>query len=215
VSWKPRATLLVTVADEDIFDRDARTSTNDEVASGACELRIFRGVASQASALNAGIDAAQADLIICPHQDVSFGAGWLETIEQLAENTPSPWGVLGPAGTTLSGQMYGTHSGLGMDGYKHVTAQTLDGSCLILRKSSGLRFDEQLNRFHGYDVDICLESWARGLAVYVIDVPMEHRTRWASTVGQGAQDFQAALRYVADKWHGRGVGPIHTTFGTY
>lgn len=210
-----RATIIVTISDEAIFQRDARASTLAEVESGACELIEIRDAASQASALNRGIEQAKADLVVCPHQDVFFKPGWLQRIEWLAASTPFPWGVLGPAGTTVDGKMYGTHSGLGMDGYEHVTAQTLDGSCLILRKSSGLRFDENLKRFHGYDVDICLESRARELAVYVVDVPMEHRTRWASTAGEGANDFQNALGYVAGKWHRRGVGMIHTTFGTY
>lgn len=216
ISHPRRATLIVTVADEEIFARDAYASTRAEVESGQVDAIVIRDAASQASALNKGIELAETDLVICPHQDVYFQPGWLERIEQLAATTPQPWGVLGAAGTTFNGAMYGTHSGLGMDGYRHVAAQTLDGSLLILRKSSGLRFDENLDRFHGYDVDVCLESLGRGFFNFVVDLPMEHRTTWASTKRPGgAQDFQNALRYVADKWHGRGVGPIYTTFGTY
>lgn len=211
-----RVTVVTTIAEREIFDRDLRPSVEDEVASGACELIFYEKPRSMSSALNAGIAAARADLVVCAHQDVALSPGWLPRLEHLALTAPKPWGVLGPAGTTSEGKMYGTHSGLGMDGYEHVTAQTLDGSCLILKKSSGLRFDENLTRFHGYDVDLCMEAGARALACYVIYLPMEHRTQWLSTSrAGGAQDFQDALGYVSRKWHERGAGPIHTTFGTY
>jgi hypothetical protein len=209
-----RATVIVTVAETSVFEANLYKSL--EQCPRDIQLLTCYDAKSQANALNQGIAYAQSDLIICPHQDVYFEPGWLETIERLAASTPAPWGVLGAAGTTHANKMYGTHSGLGMDGYQHVTAMTLDGSLLILRKSSGLRFDENLNRFHGYDVDICLESEARGFKNYVINLPMQHRTIWASTTRPGgAQDFQNALGYVAQKWHARGVGPIYTTFGTY
>jgi hypothetical protein len=211
-----RATLIVTVAEEEVFKQNLFTSVQHEVESRQIDLITIREALSQSSALNAGIESADTDLVVCPHQDIFFEPGWLDVIEQLAAAAPPPWGVLGAAGTDHNNKMYGTHSGLGMDGYQHVTAMTLDGSLLILRKSSGLRFDEQLDHFHGYDVDICLEAQARGLAVYVVNLPMEHRTRWAGTSRPGgAEGFQRSLKYVADKWHKRGVGPIYTTFGTY
>jgi hypothetical protein len=209
------------VAEEAVFQKDLLPSVQRELDNGQIELlRINNPPLGMSNAINQGLDRAQADLVICPHQDVYFEPGWLKTIERMAESAPKTWGVLGGAGSDHAGKLWGTHSGLGMnDGhgdYQHVTAMTLDGSLLILRKSSGLRFDENLNRFHGYDVDICLESEARGFKNYVINLPMQHRTIWASTTRPGgAQDFQNALGYVAQKWHARGVGPIYTTFGTY
>ena len=213
-----RATIVTTIApgEREIYIANLLPSIMREEANGQVAILFYESPKSMAWALNRGLEQAWADLVICVHQDVHFEPGWLETIERLAASTPAPWGVLGAAGTTHLNKMYGTHSGLGMDGYQHVTAMTLDGSLLILRKSSGLRFDEKLDHFHGYDVDICLESEARGLRNYVINLPMQHRTRWAGTSRPGGTEgFQRALRYVAGKWHERGVGPIYTTFGTY
>lgn len=212
---RSKATLLVTVADNQIFTHNIIDSVMAEESNSRCEIIAIVGAPSQSKGINSHLGAAKNDLIVCPHQDVFFKPGWLDRLLELVRTCPEPWGVLGPAGTTDRGKMCGTHSGLGMDGYQHVEAQTLDGSCLIFRKSSGLRFDENLDRFHGYDVDLCLEARSRGFKNYVIDLPIEHRTRWASTAGQGAQDFQNAMRYCAEKWHPRGVGPIYTTFGTY
>jgi hypothetical protein len=54
--------------------------------------------------------------------------------------------------------------------------QTLDEVVLILRKSSGLRFDESLPHFHFYGTDICLRVSKRGMASYAISAFCIHNT---------------------------------------
>jgi hypothetical protein len=214
----PQVGVVVTVGGTDaeaIFEANILASTRDETASGVIDLIAIRNAPSQSRAANEGMDAVRADLVIFPHADVTFLPGWLDATLRLAATAPEPWGVLGPAGAAPDGTLYGTHSGLGMAGYEHVTAQCLDGSCLVLRKSSGLRFDENLTRFHGYDADICLEARARGLINYVINVPMIHNSKWNSTKGSGADDFWQAFQYIQKKWHDRGVNSIRTTYGTF
>ncbi len=72
--------------------------------------------------------------------------------------------------------------------------------------SMGLRFDENLSRFAGYDIDICLLAHSRGTGVFVIDIPMEHRT--SSGSGDG---FGEAMDYITKKW-GQRYPLIYTTY---
>lgn len=200
--------MIVTVRGEDVFEQCLLASVKDELSR--IELITVRESKSQANSLNMGIEAARANLIVCPHADVFFKEGWLQRLQKIVETAPESWGVLGAAGTAFGGTMYGTHSGLGMvEGHQHETVQTLDGSLLILRKSSGLRFDEGLDRFHMYDIDVCLQAWERGLKVFVINLPIEHRTKW--TAGGG---FGEGVEYVKRKWKAR-VPVIYSTVGTF
>jgi hypothetical protein len=55
--------------------------------------------------------------------------------------------------------------------------QTLDEIVLIIRRSSGLRFDERLSHFHFYGADICLSAAERGMRSYVIPAFCIHNTQ--------------------------------------
>lgn len=88
----------------------------------------------------------------------------------------------------------------------HVT--TLDGCCLFFHKrifEDGLRFDESLDGYHFYDVDICLESLRRGYKNLVIPIDTKHKS-----VGQPPKNFHELGKKVFDKWNEivKGVFPI-------
>ena len=57
-----------------------------------------------------------------------------------------------------------------------MAVQTLDEIVLILKKSSGLRFDDSLPHFHFYGTDICLRAAQRGMRSYAISAFCVHNT---------------------------------------
>lgn len=195
---------------QDVFERDLLSSLQESI--DYIDLKVVRGARSGASGLNEGLDMARADVVVCAHQDVYLASGWLARLLDLLATAPKPWGVCGTAGTMRGGQMHGTHSGLGMgeppNMMRHVEVQTLDEVVLVVRKSSGIRFDERLPYFHMYGADACLQAAERGLGVFVLDLPMQHRTSWTS--GAGLLESERILR---EKW--RSVNPIYTTVGAF
>jgi len=201
-----KISILTLVNKPDKYQKYVLNSTYKEIDS--IQYSYINWAKTAASALNYGLDnLCTSELIICCHQDVEFLPGWLEKILHFAENLPN-WGVLGMAGTTFKNEMTGTHSGLGIPG-DHIKVMTVDCSVIILKKSQGLRFDENLKYFHGYGEDIALQANAKGLNVFVIDVPIKHHTEWTS--GKG---FWESMSYLAKKWRSK-FGMIHTTIGSH
>jgi hypothetical protein len=84
--------------------------------------------------------------------------------------------------------------------------QTLDEIVLILRKSSGLRFDESLPHFHFYGTDICMAADARGLKSYAISAFCIHNTQQNFVL---PKEFYESYRYIKHKW--KNSLPIRTT----
>lgn len=175
---------------------------------------------SAAQALNRGISRARGEVLICCHQDIRFPPDWLERLEsQLAEIEAKDkrWGVLGTFGKWQKryyGHVVDHRPGRGRSrcGPLPAVVQTLDENCLILRRDSGLSFDEYMDGFHLYGVDLCLEAMARGLVNYALDCCVDH-------FGAGVKDaaFQAQKARLRSKWRRRKrvVGrKIHTTCGT-
>jgi hypothetical protein len=138
---------------------------------------------SAALAYNDAIDKSVNDLIVFSHQDMFFPGPWIAQLQrncdQLGSQDPK-WGVLGCSGITRVRQMRGHvySSGLGIVGNTSEPGevQTLDEIVLIIRKSSGLRFDEGLPHFHFYGVDICLRAAERGMKSYAISAFCLHNT---------------------------------------
>lgn len=209
-------TLVVPVGDEDVF-RDCLLSSRLVEDTGACELIAQRGWSTAAKAFNDAIDRAHNDLIVCLHQDVLLPDEWHErfvsAITQL-EMQQGPIGVAGCAGITSHGKTAG-HM------YRHdrefhppvalpAAVETLDEMLICFRKSSGLRFDENLPSFFGYAVDLCLEASRRGLKNYAIDAPCFHQAK--SRQGRLPEQFFINWNYLCDKW--KDQLPVQTLTGT-
>lgn len=166
---------------------------------------------SAPQALNIGIERAVHEIIVCCHQDVRFPAGWVDALyRQMVEVHDNNFGVLGTFGVDMGGQYAGNvkdpHNNPKL-GNLPCLAQSLDEHCLIIRKSSGLRFDEDLGGFHMYGADICIEAMFRGMKNYVIDAQLEHLS------GGGIDDdFKVIVGKFTEKWEKRGLcGPVVTT----
>jgi hypothetical protein len=142
------------------------------------------GFASASQAYNDAIDKSLNDLIVFCHQDVYFPEAWPSQLQNaldfLEEHDPA-WGVLGCGGITRGGQGRGHifSTGLGVLGKAcapPATVETLDEIVLIIKKSSGLRFDDALPHFHLYGADICLRAAKRGRKSYAISAFCIHNS---------------------------------------
>jgi hypothetical protein len=138
---------------------------------------------SATAAYNDAIDKSVNDVIIFCHQDMFFPSAWMaqfqRTLELMQSKDPN-WGVLGCWGAARDGQYHGYvySSGLGLIGRpsEPVEIQTLDEIVLVLRKSSGLRFDDKLPHFHLYGTDICLRAGKLGMKCYAMSAVCVHNT---------------------------------------
>lgn len=87
-------------------------------------------------------------------------------------------------------------------GSRDVEVDCVDGLFLALTPAAfrTLTFDEaSFPRFHGYDVDICLQAKSAGLTNRVVPVDLFHRTKG----GYGDKDaFEAAATALQAKWPG-------------
>ena len=150
----------------------------------AHQVLLQEGFASAAAAYNEAIDKSENDLIVFVHQDMILPGDWLGQIESalvyLEEKDPN-WGVLGCYGKTQANEGHGYvfQSGPGFIGAPFELperVQTLDEIVLILRKSSGLRFDESLSHYHLYGTDICLRAEQSGRRNYSVPAFCVHNT---------------------------------------
>ena len=169
---------------------------------------------SAAAAYNDSLQRSANDLIVFCHQDIFFPEAWLEELGRalswLEANDPN-WGVLGCIGMTADRRMVGEvySSGLGVIGKKlevPTPVQTLDEIVLILKKSSGLRFNEDLRHFHFYGADICLAAQARGMRSYAVPAFCLHNTQHNLIL---PKEFYDGYRCVKNRW--KRELPIHTT----
>jgi Glycosyltransferase like family len=206
-------TFAVAVNNRQIF--------NDNFFASPCfrrphhyQLLIQNDFSSAAIAYNDAIEKSDNDLIVFAHQDIFLPELWLSALkcalDYLTVNDPE-WGVLGCYGKTVDGRGWGHlySSGRGVIGEpfeRPVPIQTLDEIVLILRKSSGLRFDEHLPYFHLYGADVCLSAAKMGRTSYAISAFCIHNTVQSLVL---PTEFYCCCGYIKRVWKDR--LPIQTT----
>jgi hypothetical protein len=206
-------TFVIAVNNKDVFESNFLASP---CLSGAHAHQIIvqEGFSSASTAYNDAIDRSTHDLIVFAHQDMIFPEFWLldlqRALDSLQQIDPQ-WGVLGCYGETLedNGRGYIYSGGLGIMGKpmdRPAPVQTLDEIVLILRKSSGLRFDEGLPHFHFYGADICMAAAARGLKSYAISAFCIHNTQQNLIL---PKEFYESYRHLKRRW--KNSLPIRTT----
>jgi hypothetical protein len=209
----PNVTFVVSKSgDPSLFQRNFAASPCLK-GIGPDRIIVQEGFASAAIAYNEAIEKAQTDLIVFAHQDVYFPAEWLTDLNRsltALENSDPNWGVLGCSGVSYRDRRAGyVHSvGLGMLGepFEQPTPiDTLDECILILRKSSGLRFDPTLPYFHFYGTDICMSAREQKRVCYAISAFSVHNTSY----GHLAPEFYKCYWHVKKRW--RKYLPIQTT----
>jgi hypothetical protein len=206
-------TFVLAVNDKHVFESNFLASP---CLSGAHSHQIIvqEGFSSASTAYNDAIDRSTNDLIVFSHQDIIFPDFWLLDLQRAMDSlqqTDPQWGVLGCYGETLDdgGRGYIYSGGLGIMGKpmeRPAPVQTLDEIVLILRKSSGLRFDESLPHFHFYGADICMAAAARGLKSYAISAFCIHNTQQNFIL---PKEFYESYRHVKRRW--KDSLPIRTT----
>jgi len=207
--------LIVAANDDTILKR---CLTGSPCIGHARDVNVMRGFATAGAAYNAGMRQAAGDLLVFVHQDVYLPAGWDrclgEAIARLSHLDPA-WAVLGVFGITRQlqpcGYLYCTASQkvLGRPFPEPVKCVSLDEVVLVLRRSAGLSFDEQLPGFHFYGTDICLEAQQRGLGAYIVSAFCIHNAEGAEFLPRA---FWRGYFYLRRKW--RKKLPIRTPCAT-
>ena len=204
--------LISAVNSEEVAKRCLLSSPGIQSAS---EVLLQRGFSNAAAAYNSGIYNAKSDLLVFVHQDVYLPQGWLMTVQSAVDGvskTDPDWGVMGCWGIRPSGEGAGfVYDGawknvLGKHFEGGLEVESLDEVVLILRKSSGLRFDPQLAGFHMYGADICLEARRRGRKCYAIAAFCVHNT---SQYGMLPWQFWKGYLQLRRKW--KAQLPIRTS----
>jgi len=214
----PKISVVSCVNDFDKYNCCVGISFQQEQRDGTVELLPIDNTSNNLSApaaLNLGIAKADNNIIVCCHQDVIFPEKWTTSLfEQIniIEGTHKNWGVLGIFGIAKNGMRAGNvidYCGHSYNLPLPAEVQSLDELCLIIRKDSRLRFDEELSGFHLYGADICLEAMAKGLTNFAIDACVTH----TSPGGKLGPDFYEAEEKLFNKWNGRNppIPTIETT----
>lgn len=81
----------------------------------------------------------------------------------------------------------------------HTYMATVDGCCMFFPRKffeSGIRFDENLQGYHFYDSDICLQALAHNYKVSTIDITVKH-----SSQGALPKNWENLKKNFFNKWN--------------
>jgi hypothetical protein len=154
-----------------------------------------------AQGLNHGLERLTADWVVCIHQDVLFPADFWSRLTTALERLPPDVALAGLVGCERSGRFRGhilDPNGHCYWGPLPRPVLTLDEVLIAVRKSSGLRFCEEVPGFHCYGADLCCEAVARGLRVMAIDAPLRHLS-----TGKIDPAYERASQWLMAKWGAR------------
>ncbi|KJS00632.1 MAG: hypothetical protein VR65_11625 [Desulfobulbaceae bacterium BRH_c16a] len=165
-----------------------------------------RGFSAASQAYNYGTARATGEILIFVHQDVYIPAGWhrqlLAAVAVLDRKDPA-WAVLGVVGVDSLGAVKGCSwsTGLGREVGNSVQqpepAVSLDELILVVKKSSGLHFDDKLQGWHLYGTDIVQEALHMGMGAYIIHAPVIHNSL---PIVRLNEDFAQCYSYLCGKW---------------
>jgi hypothetical protein len=212
--------VVTCVSDQDLLQK-ALGASFKEACGEPVELVAIDNSGNRYSApqaLNLGAARAGGEVLVFLHQDVRLPPAWFAQLSaqiRAVEESFGSWGLLGVFGVTSSGKMVGHIND--PHGYRHwghlpCRVQSLDEVCLVVRRDSNLRFDEELGGFHFYGADLCLQARQRGAGCYAIDACLEH----LSGGRKDARFWEVAGRFEA-KWRNVPGSPsaIATTCGIF
>jgi Glycosyltransferase like family len=206
-------TFVVAVNSREVLEQNLLASPCLR-SGGGHQILIQENYSSAAAAYNDALPKAVNNLIVFIHQDLFLPSGWLSQVEEnlrrLEEKDPG-WGVAGCWGARADGELCGHvySSGWGVLGREFdqpAPVQTLDEIVLIIRKDSGLSFDETLPHFHFYGTDICMQAASRGRGCYAISAFCIHNTRQLLNL---PEQFYNCYAHVKRVWKDR--LPIQTS----
>jgi hypothetical protein len=169
-------------------------------------LHVERDAPSAAIAYNRALEATDAELVVFAHQDVYLPVGWdsllRRKLDEIDRVDPA-WALAGAYGIGIAGRGFGPvwTSSLGRIvgevPLAPVEVQSFDEMLIVLRRSSGLRFDEELPGWHMYGTDIVCRARAAGLHAYAPGLPCIHNDRFKAELGA---DFEVSYRWMQTRW---------------
>lgn len=152
-----------------------------------------------AVALNWGIERATSDWVILAHQDILIPDGWPKLLQDQLSGLPEEVAVAGLIGIRPDGRFAGhLEDPHGHSRWAPLPAQvvSMDEVMIIVRRTAGLRFDEQNPGFHCYGTDISLEASRSGYTAAVIDAPVVH----LSGGSRANSEYEQAIAWLLEKW---------------
>lgn len=171
-----------------------------------CQVIVKNGFPSASAAYNEAIVEASEEIVVFVHADLYLPEGWFDSlgkaIRDLNQSDPN-WAVLGVAGISNTGEFAGHIYSTGLG---HVVGSafrgrfetvSVDEVVIVIRRSSGLRFDDRLSGFHLHGTDICLEGRRRGMKSYVISAFCVHNSNGIQNL---PASFWSAYLYLRTKW---------------
>ncbi len=200
------ADIAVAVASNSSDILNANLKRSPMIERGHVAVHVETGAASASIAYNRLLDAIEADIVVFAHQDVYLPLGWdhllRARIADLTKHDPD-WALLGAYGVDMDlvgfGPVWATSLGsiVGKVSIEPVRVQSYDELIIIMRKSKGLRFDENLPHFHLYGTDIVQTAQAAGLGSYVMSLPLVHNDSFHDQLDE---HFAAGYNFVRRKW---------------
>ncbi len=183
-----------------------------DLVDGGARLRTYEGFPSAGAALNRALEESEAEVVVLVHQDVYLPRGFLgrlsASLARLSAIDPD-WAVVGAIGIDAGSVLHGRTWSSGLKRLigdvvdQPTPIESLDELMLVVRRASGVRFDEGLPGFHLYGTDIVQLAKAKGLKSYVVDSPVIHHSRPVVDLSGG---YFNAYGYLQRKW--REVLPV-------
>ena len=181
------------------LDTDGLLATDCEYLyldnSGGNALSAYHG-------LNRLLDEAEGSTIILCHQDVRLledGRAELDArLSELERNHPE-WALAGNAGGTGPGRLalrisdpHGQDLNVGQFPEQ---VHSLDENFIVVRRSARLSLSRDLDGFHFYGTDLCLQAELAGWTAHVIDFHLRHLS-----AGFKSPDFYICERRLREKY---------------
>lgn len=201
--------IVIGVATHDMSVVAGNLALSPVISSGKLQLFIEENSPSASIAYNRIIDRSDAPFIVLAHHDVYLPRGWdillRARIAEVTAHDPD-WAVIAPFGVGHDLVGYGTvwsssiGTIVGRVAHGPVPVQTADELLLVLRRDSGLRFDETLPGFHLYGTDIVQSARSQGGGAYAMTLPLIHNDGFKSYLDDS---FAIAYRHQSRKWRDR------------
>lgn len=198
--------LAVVVAsnNDDILSNNMKRSPM--ISEGGVPLHVEWHAPSASVAYNRGLAATDSELVIFAHHDIFLPRGWetllLARLAEVERKDPN-WAIVGSNGIGLNATSYGPvwsssiGSIVGRVPTEPVEVQSFDEHLFVMRRSAGLRFDEELPGFHLYGTDIVQIARKAGWGTYGVALPLIHNDGYKDQLGD---DYGACYRYMQKKW---------------
>lgn len=187
----------------------ANLAASPAIRDGSLPLHVVADAASAASGHNRALDETESDIVIFAHHDVYLPLGWERLLEariaEVAAKDPD-WALIGAFGVGDDQHGYGPvwSSSLGYIVGRvpaaPVAVQSFDELLVVMRRSSGLRFDPDLPGFHLWATDIVTQARERGLGAWSCPLPLVHNDGYHDQLDDS---FGAAFHHLRRKWHAR------------